>query len=89
MLGKWSSVTPLRAGYLLVTGWYYCIGNRRQLVILAVFDESGLRERVVAGNPTIVDVEKLLVGGCTYAGSGCHFVVNLDDVERVEKLIEG
>lgn len=73
MLGKWSSETPLRAGSLLGKRSADCIGDRRQSVILAVFDESGLCERVVATNPAIVDVEELLLCGCTNAGSGCHF----------------
>ena len=61
MLGKSLGEIPLRAGSLLGTGWYYCTGNRGRLVILAVFDESGLCERVVATNPAVVDLEKLLV----------------------------
>jgi len=39
------------------------VRNSSQLVILAIFDEGGLCEGVVATNPAVVDVEKLVVCG--------------------------
>lgn len=40
-------------------------GDNDWSLIHTVFDESGLCERVVAVNPAVVDVEKLLVCGRT------------------------